>query len=150
MRKPSEWILVMNAAHARLIEGLAAPRSPAPHEQAIEAHPQRPGEIMADKPGRSFSIGSGGRRSAMVSPSDPQREAERAFVDRIIEMVEKAHSAGAFDRLVVVAAPEMLGLWRAALPPKLRQAVSREVARNIANLAPLPLQEALRDELTSE
>lgn len=150
MAKPKEWILVLNAHHARLIEGLAPPRSPASPERVLEAPQTKLGDVMADKPGRSFASAGGGRRSAMSYASDPVREAERAFVRQTVELIEAAHARGAFDRLAVFAAPEMLGLLREAMPEALRRTLSREVPSNLAGLDPEPLQEALREEMARE
>lgn len=150
MTDPKEWILVLNAHHARLIEGLATPRSPAPAEQVLEASPGKLADVMADKPGRSFTSSGGGRRSAMSYASDPIRDAERAFVKRTIEMIEAAREGGTFDSLAVFAAPEMLGLLREAMPEALRRIVSREVSRNLAGLDAERLQQALRDEMARE
>lgn len=150
MTHPAEWILVLNAHHARLIEGLAPPRSPAPAEHVLEASTGKLKEVMADKPGRSFSSGASGRRSAMDYASDPVLDAEKAFVKETVDMVEAARKAGSFDRLAIFAAPQILGLLRDEMPEALRKVVSREVSRNLAGLEGPLLQDALRDEMARD
>ncbi|WP_158243232.1 host attachment protein [Acidimangrovimonas sediminis] len=150
MTRPKEWILVLNAHHARLVEGLAPPRSAASPERVLEAEAAKLSEVMSDKPGRSFSSGAAGRRSAMSYAGDPVRDAEKAFVKRVIEMVEHAHDAGEFDRLAVFAAPRVLGLLREAMPEALRGVISREVPRNLAGLDPPLLHEILREEMARD
>lgn len=145
-----EWILVLNAQRARLIEGLAPPRSAAPPEHVLEATAAKLTDVMADKPGRSFSSGGTGRRSAMSYSSDPVRDSERAFVKQAVEMVEAAHLAGRFDRLAIFAAPEMLGLLREAISEALRQSVSREVPLNLAGFDAPRLHEILRDRMARD
>jgi protein required for attachment to host cells len=128
------WILVADDGRARILRD-AFPPSGAPREPELvytSAHLQAR-DIMADKPGRSFaSVGS--RRSSMEYHSDPVRQADKAFAALLLDVMEEHRAAGEFDRLVVAAAPQMLGDLRAAMPASLKAVVVREIDRDYTKM----------------
>jgi protein required for attachment to host cells len=147
MKPEIEWILVMNATRARLIRGLPESGEPAAPELVLRAPSHHLREVMSDKPGRSFSSGSPGRRSAMDYGSDPLRQDELEFVRQVIALIESHRRAGDFDRLAIVAAPHTLGLLREEMPHALQPLVSRELAKNLAGVLETALPGVLKREL---
>ncbi|SFI52155.1 host attachment protein [Albimonas pacifica] len=145
-----EWVLVMNSSRARVVRGLPREGSPALPELSMRAPNRRLGELMADKPGRSFASGAPGRRSAMDYGSDPLREHDRDFARQVIAMLEPHRAAGEFRALSIIAAPEMLGHLREAMPPALAAMVRRESDKNIAGVHDSVLLEAIRAELGAD
>ena len=130
------WILIADAARARIIahtgpgKGLqAVPNRTFDHDL------QGNQDIMADREGRSFSSGSGGRRSAMERPSDPARRDKQAFAGELAGVLEKDLQKGAYDRLVMVAPPKMLGDLRAALASNVSDAVYGELDKDLTHVA---------------
>jgi protein required for attachment to host cells len=108
------------------------------------AHPVLPlRALMADRPGRSFSSGSRGQRSAMVYGSDPERDSERAFARTVAARLEEIAQDGGIGRLVILADPEMLGLLRDVLPESIGARVVHEEALNLLNLPEPDLPAAL-------
>ena len=95
-------------------------------------------DLESDRPGRvfNFAAASGKRRGA--SPrhaanggrSTHQHVAEK-FARRIGQELHRAHAAGRFDRLVLIAAPAFLGRLRRALPPEVRACVASAVAKDM-------------------
>jgi len=84
------FVVLMNAGAARIL-GDVRPDGRAEGIDERLAHPVLPlREIMADRPGRSFSSGSQGQRSAMVYGADPEREAERAFAAAVVARLGSA------------------------------------------------------------
>jgi protein required for attachment to host cells len=147
MKKPVEWFLVMSETRARLVPGLPV-RGVAPAaELVIRAEHRNLREIMADKPGRSFSSASAGRRSAMENGTDPLMHDRVEFLRQTFALVEAHRRAASFDRLVLVAGPRMLGLLRDEMPKSIMVTVSREIARNLAGLTETALPDALRREM---
>lgn len=145
------FVVLMNAGAARIL-GDVRPDGRAEGIDERLAHPVLPlREIMADRPGRSFSSGSHGQRSAMVYASDPEREADRAFAEAIAARLGALHREGALRRLAILAAPEMLGHLRAAIGAGsgagsgagLGAAVVLEEAVNLLNLPEPDLAPAL-------
>jgi len=88
---------------------------------------------MADRRGRGFDSGSSGSH-AMAYGSDPVREDERQFARTLTDMLDAELAANAFDRLVLIAPPQTLGDLRSVLSKRLRNRVSKEVAKDLTRL----------------
>jgi protein required for attachment to host cells len=129
------WILAADGNQVRLLKGvnLLKDGQPNPEQEIFSCEPKRAREIMADKPGRSHSsVGHG--RSAMEYSSDPVREEQQKFISDIADKVGRYAQEGAFDRLVVCAAPQTLGDLRTMLPAKARDMVTAEIDKNFNHL----------------
>ena len=148
MPYPETWVLVADAAHARLYRTR-------PGEQRLErlsveeseAARQKSGDIMADRPGRAMDSSGVGQRSAMEQESDPQRVEQRRFAQAVADRLEAAANAGEFERLVVVAAPRALGDLRDLLPGSVRSRIDREIDKNYGSLDDRALEARLGPEL---
>lgn len=82
-----------------------------------------------DRPGRAFD--SFGRGRHAMSPEESARDHElQTFAGDITQYLSKAHAAGQFRQLVLVAEPTFLGFLRRKLSPSLRRALSFEVPKN--------------------
>lgn len=150
MTDRAPWVLVMNATRARILRGVTAKGTVEGEELVLRAEHHRLKDIMADKPGRSFSSGSGGRRSAMAYGSDPLEEDSREFLRRIIDLLESHRRAGDFSRLVVFAEPHVLGLFRAMVPGGLAACIGTSAALNLVHLEPRDLAERVGQELAAQ
>lgn len=147
MRKTEIWVLLADAARARLVRHPehAGNMEQAPVETIFEVSAEhRPlRDIMADAPGRSFaSIGA--RRSAMEYHADPVRDETRRFALSLLSDLEARRGAGDFDQLVICAPPRMLGLLRELMPTGLASVVRAQVAKDFTKLPALKLREQLR------
>ncbi len=144
MKQPKTWFLVTDGAKARIVRDLKI--RPGTGERledlVLEVQHNRRQEIMADRPGRSFSSHDA-RRSAMEYRSDPVREQQQGFAAKLIEDLEGHRKGEAFDRLVIIAAPRMLGLLREAMPGSLKSVVVGEFAKDLANLPENKLHDTL-------
>jgi protein required for attachment to host cells len=98
------------------------------HDQDLES--DRPGRVFnsASVPGRRR--GASPRHGANGERSTHQHVAEK-FARRIGEELRRAHAAGRFDRLVLVAAPAFLGRLRRTLPADLRAIVAATVSKDM-------------------
>jgi protein required for attachment to host cells len=94
---------------------------------------ERNRDIMSDRPGRSFESADNARHG-MEPPSDPKRLAEADFVPGLASMLDEKLKAGAFDRLVLVAAPQALGDIRKAMSGQLAEAVYGELAKDLTKV----------------
>lgn len=82
-----------------------------------------------DRPGRAFD--SFGRGRHAMSPEESARDHElQTFAGDITQYLSKAHAAGQFRQLVLVAEPTFLGFLRRKLSPSLKRALSFEVPKN--------------------
>ncbi|KFE33883.1 host attachment protein [Thioclava atlantica] len=145
MKQPvsDEWIVVMNSSAARVLTSTPEPHHPAEIAFEIEHPRQKPQDVMADKPGRSFSSGAAGRRSALEPHGDLGHLQDVGFAKELIDRLEQHRQAGEFETLTLVASPRMLGVMRDTMPPDLAQKVTRVISRNFAALSIPMMQEKL-------
>ena len=97
-------------------------------------------DLTSDRPGRVFkgSSAPGRRRGATLRHSTggehtPLRHAAHFFAQRIAAELESARRAGRFGRLVLIAAPAILGELRAALTPAVRRCVVSTVVKDVVH-----------------
>jgi protein required for attachment to host cells len=91
-------------------------------------------EIMSDREGRvASSVGSA--RSAVQARSDPHRELKRKFAQQLADVLAAKLAQHAYDRLVIVAAPSVLGDLRHALSDGVRGKVTTELAKDLTKSA---------------
>ncbi len=129
------WILAADGNQARLLKGvnLMKDGQQSPEQEVFRWEPKKVKDIMADKPGRSHSsVGPG--RSAMEYSSDPVREEQQKFTAEVASRLDDYAAEGAFDRLVVCAAPQTLGDLRNKLSEKTRTLTTAEIDKNFSNL----------------
>ncbi|KKB12850.1 hypothetical protein VE25_05275 [Devosia geojensis] len=143
MKKTITWILIADGSQARVLEntgpgkGLKQVRGLDFSIPAMQAK-----DIMADRPGRAFSsVGTG--RSAMEPKTDPVEHREAEFCKSMAEMLDKSLQKGAFDRLVIAAAPITLGNIRKALSPQLKKSVMAELDKDLTNIPTAALDKHL-------
>jgi protein required for attachment to host cells len=150
MAKPIIWVLVADAARARLfqVEPPQQTLSAALGRELIGSNlPSR--EIASDRPGRTFDSGGEGRH-AKEPPTDPARHAQQEFARDVVRLLDEHKESRAFDRLIVVAPPQFLGDLRALMPQQLRQAVSAEIAKDLSKLPLHELQDHLAEVLDAQ
>ena len=144
MKPKPTWVLVMNANSARILPRIAAPRTPAPPEMTMQSPQRKPWDAHHDRPARSFASTGDGRRSGVEPASDPIEEDTRRFLHEVADVLERKHRAGAFEHLVFVGPDEVLGLWRTIAPGTLQSCTTHEFHKNLVNLPPEDLAQALR------
>jgi protein required for attachment to host cells len=129
------WIVIADGNQAKVFEhdgpgkGLKAVK-----DMQFEQEPLKAQEIMADKPGRSFSSAGPGARSSIEYSSDPVQVRERRFVERLADMLDEMLQQGKFDRLVIAAAPAALGDLRPALSDKVKETILAEMPKDLTNV----------------
>jgi protein required for attachment to host cells len=134
-------IVVADQSEARFYEalGFAHPLKFAGALTNPIAH-LRDQDLTSDRPGRVFNgaSASGRRRGASLRHSTggeqtPRRHATHLFARRIAAELERARRAGRFGRLVLIAAPAILGELRAALTPAVRPCVVSTVVKDVVH-----------------
>lgn len=129
------WVVVADHQRARLFE------AEYPHATLREfddlVHPesrQPPRELGQDEPGTTHDRYGQGVHAMGTHHSPREQEAIR-FAHELAERLRKAHSANQFDRLVVVAEPDFLGLLRSAMSENLQAAVTQEIHKELTHIA---------------
>jgi len=147
MKAINTWILVADGARARVLlnTGRGDGVTELPDFTVQCEHPPS-GDIMADREGRSFDSHGKGRH-AMERPSDPHRRAKKTFAGTLAAMLAEQAARNSFDRLVIVAPPQMLGDLRAALSADVRGKVHAELAKDLTHMRDHELMPHLADVL---
>jgi protein required for attachment to host cells len=138
MKKKVTWILVADGARARILmnEGPGKGLRPAVDgEFTHELPPTR--DLGSDRPGRLQARGQSAR-DAITPHVDWHQFEKTKFGKEMAKLLDDAVDRNAFDRLVLVAPPRMLGDLRAALAPKTRALVQGELDKDLTHV---PLHE---------
>ncbi len=144
-----DWIVVANNAVARIFS-VEVPVSKL-HEIEHLSHPEgrkRAGEMDADRPGRSFQT-AGNMRHGMQRKVDAKKQATMAFAQRVADRLDTARRQEEMVRLILVAAPEFLGLLRNALTPETKGLMENEFNLDLAAMKPNEIRNHLPEKLFS-
>lgn len=139
MKPVKTWIVIADQGTARLVEnagvghGLAAvdiPDLKAPTKEAYQS-----------PPGRSYDSKGLGRHNLEANHG----QAATQFTKDILDQLETCQKQGRFDRLVICAAPQILGEIRNAISPKLKQSVYAEIDKDLIHIQLSDLPKHLQD-----
>ncbi len=134
LKKSVTWVLIADGSRARLFatENSGSALRPALGQEWIGTNlPSR--DLASDRPGRSFDSGGEGRH-AMEPPTDPKRHAKWSFAHDIAQLLEAERKNNAFESLVVVAPPEVLGDLRSEFGVELRRMVATEINKDLTKV----------------
>lgn len=132
MKKTVTWVLIADGAQARVLENTGPGKGL--HlvdglNWAIE--PLQAQDINSDKPGRSHtSIG----RSGMEPKTDPVDHRETEFLKTVAAELERRQQNGAYDRLIIAAAPIALGDIRKSISQNVKKTVVAELNKDLTNI----------------
>ena len=87
-------------------------------------------DLTSDAPGRVHDR-MGSARHSMEPDTGVKEEGRRRFVKKMVARLESAHFHGDFDRLVLLAAPAVLGVIRKTLTRELANAVIKEIPKDV-------------------
>ena len=133
-------IVVADQSNARLYE-LAARGEPLAFIRELQ-NPQarlHERELVSDRPGRRFANAPGiKRRGAVVHHATGgehtwHKQLAEHFARQLADELEKERAAGAYDRLVLMAAPAFLGILRAQIGKAVRACVVAEVHHDLVH-----------------
>lgn len=149
MTPDRNWYVIINSHRARILQGLPKPNSPAGLEIVLQAPELHVRGIIAGKPGHAFAPTGSGRRPARQLHQSPQRADQCEFLREVSDFLNSALRDQNFDKLVLFASPNILGVWHDEVPDSLQAKVTREFARNLVRLPYHSLADAIRDALSS-
>ena len=148
MKHNKTWIIVADGARAQIFSNSGPGtglESAIP--QALVADNRPSGDIASDRPGRSFDSAGQGRH-AMQSGSDPHEYEQTVFANDIAKLLDRNREQKAFDQIVIVAPPKMLGALRHALDKATSQLVIGEINKDLTKLPVRELSDHLGDLIT--
>lgn len=141
MKAVKTWILLADAHRAHVMSHDVPGKRLVPVPDA--SWTAEPAKEFSDEAGVMPSRVGAGRAS--ISRADPALNAEVAFAKAIVSKMCKAQGDGQFDNLIVVAAPHMLGVLRANIPPALQVSIVAEVAKDLTQSTPKKLVQSLAE-----
>ncbi|HJU10110.1 MAG TPA: host attachment protein [Candidatus Binataceae bacterium] len=146
MRKTDEitWYVVANASRARVVTLEAASNRSVPgaHTVAPALNEEFVGrnlksrDVLADKLGQYSP-------HHPASPSVPHEHAKAGFALELADVLDKALNERRFDRLILIAPPEMLGNLRNALTEQVKHRVVGEQDKDLTQMNDKELAERL-------
>ncbi len=140
------WVIIADGAKARIFE-YQGQHLPLKTIQELTHINKLSQDLVSSDRGRMSDHGSG-QRTALERPSDPHEYEKHVFAMELRDYLKK-HSKKA-ERLILVAAPKMLGELRQLLPDTVRKRITDEIAKDLTNIPapelPKHLQEVLRIE----
>ena len=125
------WILVANQAEAQIystdrIPGNLVLVDTLKHKEGA-AHAR---DLTSDAPGRVHDR-MGSARHSMEPDTGVKEESRRRFVKKMVARLESAHFRGDYDRLVLLAAPAVLGVIRKIISKKFTNVVVKEIPKDV-------------------
>lgn len=132
MKPVRTWILIADAGRARVLQNLGPGKGLTPVDglASESALPGSTNEIVADRQGRSFESADGSRHP-LEPRTDPREQMKRGYLEMLADQLDEKLKAEAFDRLIVVAPPQALGILRSAFTDRVKKAVSGELAKDL-------------------
>lgn len=126
------WVLVADSEKALLLENVGDAERPL-LELRREAHQNNPATRSqgTDRPGRKPDSGPG-QRSAM-DDTDWHRLAQDRFAHDLAEMLTRRVTRDAIARLIVVAAPRVLGALRPVLHKTVEAVIVAELPKDLTH-----------------
>ncbi len=125
------WILVANQSEARFYSAERIPGNlvlidTLTHAEGA-AHAR---DLVSDAPGRVHDR-MGSARHSMEPDTGVKDEGRRRFVKAMVGQLKAAQLRGDFARLVLLAAPGVLGVIRKNLTKELKSAVIKEIPKDV-------------------
>ena len=128
------WVVVADGEKALFLENVTDGADPNLVVRRIEEQDNPPDRAQgSDRPGRAFDPGPG-QRSALEE-TDWHRLAKERFAGELADILYRRAHAGAYRRLVIVAAPQVLGALRAALHREVADRIVAEIPKTLTNHA---------------
>jgi protein required for attachment to host cells len=131
MTMTKTWVVTAESSRARIfaVENRISPLREL--EDIVHTEGRSPEqEMISDRPGRAFdSVGEG--RHAMEKQIEPKRHEAGMFAKRIAERLDLARVKGECEQLVLIAAPEFLGVLRQNLTANTAKLVGKTIDKNL-------------------
>jgi protein required for attachment to host cells len=143
------WILIADASGARAVT-FSAPHAP-PVLAAEFPNPRgrkRTQELDADLPGRVAKAGALGTRSAVQQHTNAHEAAALDFARELASTLRKELDKGSYQSISLVSPPHFLGVLRAELDKKVRDALQGTLDRDLVHVPVHELQPHVETLLT--
>lgn len=145
---PKIWILVADRARARLFAG-NADRTLSEVESRLNPDGRaQDRELVTDRASRMPEMS--GRPRGALEPRSAQDHVAELFARRLCEMLERGRTQNLYERLVLIAPPEFLGILHDAAGEQVIRTIAAEVNKNLSERSAEDIRGYLPDRLWSE
>jgi protein required for attachment to host cells len=139
------WVVVADGSHARILTAESPGGALAERESFIDPDVRvKQSELKTDRPGASFARAGHGQH-AMTSEVEPREQERIRFAKLIADRLEAGRVANAFERVILVASPEFLGLLREQLGAPLQSRVTFTLDKDYVTQTPEEIRARLPD-----
>lgn len=136
MKHTKTWVLVADAGSARVLEQ-SSPKEGLTLVEGLEHQLPKSSDMVRDSLPRTFdSVGPG--RHAIAPKHDPHRAEKKNFAKELAHTLDVGLSKKAFDHLIIIAPPQMIGDLRPELSDAVRSHLKQEL---LLDLASAPISE---------
>jgi protein required for attachment to host cells len=154
---PSTWVLVCDASRARLLReenqeirtSAGIRRMPFVMMEEF-AHPESRAKnrnLVSDRMGRTKpSMGTGEPYAAKVFRTEPKLVEAQRFARELAERLSHGRDENAFNKLVIAAPPQFLGILRSTLEERIKNCVTDWIEKDYTQLDDWTLAERLEAE----
>lgn len=144
--KTGTWVLIADGEKALFLQNDGDDQNPDLNVQRIEEQENPPTrEQAANRRGRVFQSAGDGRSA--YSDTDWHEFEKERFAKDVAEILYKKAHAGAYDRLVLVASPQVLGVLRDEIHSEVADRIIGEVPKILTNHPIDKIETMVRDEL---
>lgn len=136
------WIVAADAVQARIFR-LTSERQLEEVDDLLAPEGQMKNQdLNADRGGRAFDSAGQGRH-AMEKSETPHEHAVKTFAGRVVDRIEQGRTGNEFGKLVVIAAPRMLGYLRSHFNDELAEMVVCSIHKELTREDPARIAEYL-------
>jgi protein required for attachment to host cells len=146
MASRTTWLVVADGARAHFYRSADGSLTPALNHDLAAATRNPAREAESDRPGRSLDRAAEGHHA--MEPPDWKTHERKQLAAAVAAELRQAMDRRAFDRLVVVAPPEMLGHMRQVFDDRLKGLVDAEMGKDLTHLSTHQLAHQLKDVLS--
>ena len=140
------WVLVADGEKALILENTTDAQHPNLQVVRKEAQENPPDRAQAtDKAGRQADGGPGQRTA--LDETDFHQLAKDRFASDLADLLYRHVHKGRFDKLVIVASPQGLGVLRPELHKEVADTVVAEIPKTLTNHPVAEIEKAIANEI---
>ncbi len=125
------WVVVADAARARIFS--SGQNTSTLKELETLAHPEgrmHEQKLVSDLPGRRHGASVGGQHS-VGDEVEPKKQEAINFARSIADHLDKARAENKFSKLIIIAAPAMLGMLRDSISNETEKLLVEEIDKDL-------------------
>jgi protein required for attachment to host cells len=143
------WVLVLDGEKALILRNTTDAQDPSLEVVRKEEQDNPPDrEQKTDRAGRHYDWGGPGTKSAFEETDYHRLEKER-FAEQMADILYKAAHRNRFERLVIVAGPQILGALRPALHKEVTARVVAEIPKTVTGHPMDQIEKLLKQEMAA-